>query len=363
MILSSPSRILVIQTAFLGDLILTTPLLEALKYKYPHSEIDIVVNKGTESVLFGNPHLREVIPLDKKLAKKSIRYFWQFGQSLRKKEYTLVICPHFSFRSSILSWITGAKTRIGYKESGFSFLHTETVSRPRLGPHEVEKLFSLIFSDPELYPKGRGRRPSLYPTESEVSEAKALLNERALKSKEYIVLSPSSVWETKKYPEEGFIQLGALILQNTNYQLVLSGAPGDITLTESICSGILSILTENKFKDWERNPSRVHNLAGKTGLGSLGVLIREARAIVTNDSSPVHYASAFNTPTLMIYGATIPGFGYSALADKRVFSEIHNLSCRPCGIHGGRVCPQGHFRCMKDQSPQELFRLLETLLV
>ncbi|MCG6162132.1 glycosyltransferase family 9 protein, partial [Leptospira bandrabouensis] len=107
---------------------------------------------------------------------------------------------------------------------------------------------------------------------------------------------------------------------------------------------------------------RLLSLVGQTSLKELMVWIQNATAIISNDSSPIHFASAFNTPTVMIYGATIPEFGYGSLSDKHRIMQVNGLNCRPCGIHGGRICPEGHFRCMLDQNPVRIFEALEEVI-
>ncbi|WCL47959.1 lipopolysaccharide heptosyltransferase II [Leptospira sp. GIMC2001] len=344
-------NILIIQTAFLGDLILTTPFVHQVKKLYPNSKITIVVNQGTASVLEGNPDLDQILQLDKKRAKKSVSYFVRFAYELRKKKFDLVLSPHFSFRSSLLSWLTKAKVRIGYKQAGFSFLYTKKVNRPLQGMHEVDKLFSLIYDNTIEFPKGRERRPYLYPKSEDINFVNSLLSKDI---QDFILISPSSLWETKRYPSSGFIELSKIILERTNLAIVLSGSPSDLELTNSIYESVI----ESKPK-WKE---RLLNLACKTNLIQLAGLISKSKIIVSNDSSPIHYASAFNIPTLMIYGATIPEFGYSTLVENQEIAEITGLDCRPCGIHGGRICPEKHFRCMLDQDPKTLFSKIENIL-
>ena len=120
-------KILILQTAFLGDLILSTPFFHAVRNQFPDAQIDLVCNLGTEQIVFGNPDINEVIPIDKKKSNKRLFGFLKFALALRDKKYDIIFSPHFSYRSTILSYIIGAKIRIGYKQSGFSFLHTKKI--------------------------------------------------------------------------------------------------------------------------------------------------------------------------------------------------------------------------------------------
>jgi heptosyltransferase II len=343
-------KILVIQTAFLGDLILTTSFIREVKNKYKNAEIYIIVNKGTEDILSANPHITKIISFDKMKVRKSILYFFSFIQSLRKENFDLCLSPHFSHRSSLIAFFSGAKQRIGYKESGFSFLHTKKIFRPLLGKHEVDKLFSLIYDSLETIPDSR-KRPELFFEESRISRIKGILKSYSLDNN-YIVLAPSSLWETKRMPTEKFKELFDLITHNTDYSVILIGSSKDQILCENI---IDRRLPETSTKSSAPGTDRIFNLAGKTDLVELSYVISKAKAIVSNDSSPIHFASGHNIPTVMIYGATIPGFGYATLSDKQFIAEVNDLKCRPCGIHGGKICPEKHFKCMKDQNVRLIF--------
>lgn len=328
-------KILLVQTAFLGDLILTTSFFREVKRKYRNSHLTVVVNKGTESVLEANPYINRLISLDKKEFKRSLWKFFSFLWSLRKERYTLCILPHFSFRSTLIGFASRAKVRIGYESAGFSFLLTKKVPRSIRGMHEVEKLFSLLY-DREEYTKIQ-KRPELFWYEESVFRVRVLMRENGLEPGNYVLLAPSSVWETKRMPASKFRVLGERLAKESGKKVVLIGSKADIELCEEVGAGYGI------------------NFAGKTDLPELSFLVSKAALVISNDSSPIHFASAFNIPTLAVFGATIPDFGYTPLADSFFISEIQGLYCRPCGIHGGKVCPEGHFRCMKEQNVDKMF--------
>jgi heptosyltransferase II len=329
-------KILIIQTAFIGDLILTTGFIRQVSEKFNSRDISIVVNEGTESILTGSPFLKKTIPLNKKKIKKNPFYFINFLREIRSARYDLVLSPHFSHRSSLISYFSGSKTRIGYKEAGFSFLHTKTIHRPILGKHEIEKLASLIDEEIGYPPEFHFKKDLTQKIENEIHQI----------DKPFIALAPSSVWETKKMPEEKFIELIEMILNETKFKPILIGSKSDVHLSESIIK---------KFS------SQVINFTGKTNLIELAYLISKSTALISNDSSPIHIASAYNVPTVQIYGATIPNFGYTSLSKIHYFSEIQGLDCRPCGIHGGRSCPQSHFKCMRDQNLIKILSFLKSI--
>lgn len=342
-------RILIIQTAFIGDLILTTPFIREVKKFYPDSQISIVVNKGTEEILQNDPNLTEIIPLDKKKAKSSYRYFGTFLKEIRSRKFDICFCPHFSYRSTLIAFFSGANKRIGYKQAGFSFLLHKKIDRPLREIHEVDKLYSLLYENKSKYPIEK--KPSIYLTESSHLNVDSLIEHYDIFIKKSIILSPSSVWETKKFPSPKFVELIHSILQKSEYTILLTGAKSDFDLCESIYTKI-----QEQYKH------KVFNLAGKFTLMEFACLISKAKAVITNDSSPTHFASAFNKPVLVLYGATVTSLGYSPLSDKQYISEIRGLDCRPCGIHGGKNCPQQHFRCMQDQSIETIYAGLESIL-
>jgi heptosyltransferase-2 len=332
------TKILLIQTAFLGDLIITTSLIREIKAKYPDSELDILVNQNTEGVLEGLPYLNQIIPYNKK--DSNLFRMIQMMIRLRSAQYDICFAAHFSHRSSILAYFSGAKVRVGYQESGFSFLHTKKIPRPLRGFHEIQKLKSLL--EPNSLELNSILPPELKPTEKSLKQFEEFQKQYNLKN--YIIMAPSSVWETKKMPREKFIELARLIFTKfPKLYIYLTGSSKDVVLCETILEGLA-------------NPymGRIHNLAGLTNLNDLIPIVKNAKLVITNDSSPTHYASATNTPTIVIYGATIPDFGYGPLSKLSWTSEVNGLSCRPCGIHGGNTCPEKHFKCMNDQNLESI---------
>jgi heptosyltransferase II len=335
MIMKAKEKILVIQTAFLGDLILSTTLFKKIKLKHPDSHITLIVNKGTEQILSNNPNIDTILPVDKKQTFKNPLKFITFLYELQKENFSICYSPHFSHRSSLISFFSGAKIRIGYKESGFGFLHTKTYPRPLRGVHEVQKLLHLVDS------VGL-ERPEIFLDKEVNGEIKFKMENVS----EFIVVAPSSIWETKRMPIDKFIELVRQILENTSYTPVIIGSKND----QSLSSQIVNV-----------HGSKVIDMTGRTNLMELSYIISKAKCVISNDSSPIHIASAFNIPTLAIFGATITDFGYTPLSERHTISEV-SLECRPCGIHGGNICPKKHFRCMMDQNIEEMFLKLKDLL-
>jgi heptosyltransferase-2 len=330
------NKVLIFQTAFLGDLILTSPLIKSVKKTFPEVEVHLVVRKGLEGVFEGFGYLDKIIPFDKK-------GFWGFAKKLRKEGYSLVVSPHRSHRTSLILFLSQIPRRVGYDRAGFSFLYTDRVKHEfRKGLHEVERLLNLLKPLESQVSVVYDRKVEL-PLEDGLYTK--TLSRFSLQEKSYALIAPGSVWPTKAWLPEYFAEVGKHLLKR-GLKVVLVGSKAD----EPYCS-----------KVFEEMEGRALNLCGKTSLKEFFALVKGARVLVSNDSSPVHAAAAFNTPVVEVYGATVPDFGFFPYGVGRVV-EVEGLKCRPCGLHGGRSCPEGHFKCMVELSPQKVINAVEELL-
>jgi heptosyltransferase-2 len=164
-----------------------------------------------------------------------------------------------------------------------------------------------------------------------------------------IGIAPGSVWATKRWPIESFLRLAKQLLSQTNARLLILGSADEKAAAAELELGLAA------------EASRVINLAGRTSLDDLRAIYPSLSLLISNDSSPLHYASAFNVPSLAIFGATVPALGFGPLAEFSQVAQI-DLPCRPCSDHGPMVCPLGHFRCMKDLEPERLASMALTIL-
>lgn len=313
------SKILIIQTAFIGDVILATAVVEKLKFYYPDSQISFLVRKGNETLLHYHPFLHQIIVWDKSSSKYA--NFFKLLKQIRKNKFDLVINLHRFASSGILMALSGAKEKICFSKNPFSFFATH--SQPHLiekGIHETDRNQSLIahLTDP------KPARPRLYPTQQDIASISHLI------ASPYICIAPASVWYTKQFPKHKWIELIKALPQETNIYLI--GAKSDF----SLCQEILEA-SARPF---------VHNLAGKINLLASAALIQNAQMTYANDSAPLHLASAMNAPICAIYCSTTPDFGFYPISNKaRIIETTQPLSCRPCGLHGYAKCPKGHFAC------------------
>ncbi|MDH4472831.1 MAG: glycosyltransferase family 9 protein [Fluviicola sp.] len=310
---------LVIQTAFLGDVILATPVVSELKRLYPDSVIDVLVRKGNESILANHPDIRQVFTLNKKQGKFS--EIKRLVRLFRAERYDEVINLHRFGSSGIITWLSGGKQKVGFDKNPFAFSYAIKIRHEiGNGKHEVERNLELI----SHHGAEKLVKPRVYPSDADY-KAVAHLVEQA-----FYTLAPASVWFTKQLPEEKWVQLAQQLAKKGTVYLV--GGPDDKDLCERI--RIAAGLTESA------------NLAGRLSLLESCALFSKAQRCYVNDSGPLHMASAVNAPTTAFFCATVPRFGFGPLSDDSEIRETTEvLSCRPCGLHGGKVCPEGHFKC------------------
>lgn len=325
-----PRSVLIIQTAFIGDVILSTALIESLYYKFPKTQIDFVVRKGNEQLLQGHPLLREVIVFDK--SRKFINLV-KLIRKIRKTQYDFVINVQRFATTGLMTVLSGAKTTIGFDKNPLSFLFTRKVPHRIEGKHEIERNHALI----EAIVGKDGRRPRLYPTSEQVEKVKPF------KIQPYITVSPASVWFTKQFPAAKWIEFLTVVPDHLG--IFLLGAGNDRMLCESILQG-----TSRK---------NLINLAGELSMLESAALMKDAHMNYVNDSAPMHLASAMNAPVTAIYCSTVPSFGFGPLSDKSFIVEtIEKLDCRPCGLHGHRACPLDHFDCAMTIQKEQLLAMV-----
>ncbi|MEY4289605.1 MAG: hypothetical protein RLZZ30_1693 [Bacteroidota bacterium] len=311
-------KVLIIQTAFLGDVILATPLIENIHEHFPNAQIDFLLKKGNEALLKEHPILRKTYVFDKSRKRKSMM---ELIRSIRKEQYDLVINLHRFASSGLITTLSGAKETRGFTKNPFSFLYSKRVPHELgKGQHEVDRNLSLI-SDFVEHPQ---RRPQLFPSQADLDFVSQWKNEA------YFCLAPASVWFTKQAPPAVW-QYVMEKFDEDGVQFYLLGGPADYDL----CEGIKLVSQRNN----------VHNLAGKLSLMQSAALMKDAKRNFVNDSGPLHIASAGNAPVSAFFCSTTPAFGFGPLSDDSNVIEVENLACKPCGLHGHKACPKGHFQC------------------
>jgi heptosyltransferase-2 len=350
-------RILVIQTAFIGDVVLATALLQNLHAVYPSAKIDILVRQGADELFTDHPYVNQVHVWNKK--KNKYQHLFQIIQTIRRIKYDVVINVQRYLATGIITVLSGAKKTIGFDKNPLSFLFSEVVAHQfgaaahvaggsaetraeaaeaagRADAQNSNSAAAQNSNSSSLHETARNHallaslttapvaKPVLYPSAAHFAAV------QKWQGAPYICMSPGSVWETKKMPAQNWIDLINAV--PTNYTIYLMGAPNETALCAEILSG--------------SSRGGVFNIAGQLNLLEAAALIKGARLNYVNDSAPMHLASATNAPVAAIYCSTIPAFGYGPLSDIQfVVETLEHLPCKPCGLHGKKACPLGHFYC------------------
>ena len=331
-----PARGLVIQTAFPGDVILTTPLIRRAAERL-ETLVDVVVIPGAAAALENNPHVRDVIVFDKKGKDGGLGGLWRMVRLVRENRYEVSYHAQASTRSALLAFLAGIPRRIGFRDAPAARLYTHAVAS-RGEPHQVERLLQLADGAPDR------REPEIFPGAAERAEVDALLRETGITG-EFVAIAPGAHWATKRWPY--FPELARALAPEI--PLALVGGPGDRADARAIRNAL-------------GRGTPVADAVGQLSLLASGELIRRARLLVTNDSAPVHLASAVGTTTLEIYGPTAPIFGFAARAAWSRIVEPDPLPCRPCHHHGPTVCPLVHHKCMREIPITRVLSEIRTML-
>ena len=329
----------VIQTSFLGDTILTTALLAQLAHRGP---VDVVTTPAAASVLTGHPAVRSVIVYDKRGSHAGLFGLTTLASRLRSAAYDVAYLAQGSLRSAALAFMARIPERIGFATSAGSWLYTTKVPY-RDDLHHAARL--LMLSRPNgREPTVEEMRPSLEPGPAERELVDDLLRRAEVAASERLIaLAPGSVWATKRWP---YYRELAEELAGTG-RIVIVGGQDDAPLALEIRTAV---------------PNAVDATGLLPLLGS-AELIGRCAVIVTNDSSPLHLASAMGTPTVAIFGPTVPEFGFGPLAPSSVAVGHETLACRPCHRHGPRRCPLTHFRCMRELTADAVAARARTLIL
>lgn len=315
--MSQNSNVLIIQTAFLGDAVLITSLLEKIRHESPQTKVQLVVRAGLELIFEAYPHevLTKVWGYDK---SKKLKSWLALRKQLSQENFDQVFVVQRFFGMGLLGVSIGAKKVVGFRENPVSFLFHEAVKhRFGKGVHEVERNIDLV----EKWLGKQFYGPFLSPTPHAISN---------LAPKKYVCISPGSVWETKRLPLQTWIDFIHGLPEDQ--AVVLMGAPNESELSAKIAAACPQHL--------------IHNLTGQLGLLEAIRVYQQAAVAFVNDSGPMHICSAVNTPTVAVFCSTTPDFGFGPLATwNRVIESKEHLACKPCGSHGKKNCPLGHYAC------------------
>ncbi len=331
-------KILVIQTAFIGDAILTLPMLQKLKEKYPESELDVISNPATSEIFSSSPVINDVIVLDKRGEHKSIFSLIKFARKLKEKNYTKLYSPHRSLRTALIVLFSGIKDTYGFNNSSLKHVY-KNIIKYKFNEHEVKRNLDLISFD---YDHNSWK---ILPEIIIADEQQKKVNDFLTRNSNAIAIAPGSVWNTKKYPLEYFEKI-IDYLTSRFYKIILIGGSKD----KIICEGLSSRFREN-----------VVSIAGEFSIVESIQMLKNVKLLISNDSAPTHMGVCANIPVLTLFCSTSPTFGFYPYNEKSSYLSFDDLSCKPCGIHGYEECPIGTFRCGNELYTQNVISKIEEM--
>ncbi len=330
--MNAEKKILIIQTAFIGDVILTTPLIRETKKVFPDARIDVLVIPQTKNVLENNPYIHSLMVFDKRKNKR--KAFIETASMIRNNNYDFGFAAHRSMTTAWLMIAGGIKRRIGFTGKSAAWLMSTRVFFNK-GKRQIERYLDLlrVFKDDNF-----DCQTELFFNDQILQQAGRLLSP-VHRDAPTVAIAPGSVRTTKRWPEDRFVDL-VKKLEAHNINIVLIGSPGEKALCDRI--------RQNAGSDG------VLNLAGETSLLEAAAVIKNCDLLICNDSGTMHMANAVRTDVFAIFGPTVERLGFSPFRPHDKIFQI-DIECRPCSTHGGQTCPKSHFRCMLDIDVQWLY--------
>lgn len=332
------NKILVIQTASIGDVVLATPVVEKLRTCFPDAQLDFLLKKGIEGLLKNNPNINEVLVWDK-TGKKYV-HLKTLIQEIRERKYDCVVNLQRFASSGLITVLSGAPVKLGFNKNPFSLFFTKSVKHlisadKTNSKHEVERNLGVI----DWITDKNHRFPiKLYPTQSDFARVSQF------KTNRFICVAPTSLWFTKQYPSEKWIEFLAAI--DEDLYVYFLGSKKDFEACDEMIK-----------KSGHHNSL---NLAGRLTFMESAALMKDAVMNYVNDSAPLHFASAMNAPVTAIFCSTTPHFGFGPLSEDAVVIEAPGkLICKPCGLHGFKKCPEKHFNCAFNIKKEQLLSRLQ----
>lgn len=335
------TKVIVIQTAFLGDAILTLPMIQYFKEKNKQVELDVICIPSTKEVFEKSSYVNRVFVFDKKGKEKSLFSLLRFAKKLNKENYDLVISPHRSMRSSLLTFLIKSNDSITFDKTAGSFFYKRKIKYNN-SEHEVLRNLRLVNfneSNWKIF-------PSFIYLDYEKQNVNDFLAAHFNKDGHVCAVAPGSVWETKRMPQYLFEKLIGE-LRKRNCLVVLIGGKDDMKLCEEISS---------KFDE------NVISTAGKFNISETSYLLSKCKFLITNDSAPTHIGMSANIPVFTVYCSTIPEFGFFPYSENSLTFGVTDLDCKPCGIHGHKKCPIGTFECGHKINLYEIMDKVEELI-
>lgn len=341
--LKSNARILVTRTDRIGDFVLSTPVLEALRAKFPQAYLAVMTFTDNRDLILGNPFINEAVFYDKKGSERSWLGNIRFARRLAKKRFDIVIHLHATNRMHWVSFLAGIPLRVGWnRKCAWALTHGFADVKTQGQKHESEYNFELLkILDIEC---PQNPKPCFVVQEDAVKSVDVLLARRGIDTP-FIALNPTASCPSKMWPYYRFAELAAMLWQEYRQPLVITGGPADRAIAEKI-----QALTNVPVID----------LTGQLSLAMLGALMQKASLLISNDTGPVHIAAAVGTPVVSIFGRNQPGL--SPVRWKPLGEQVRvvwkDTGCDPCLAHECHIA----FLCLDIISARDVFEAAADLM-
>lgn len=331
-------KILIVELFKIGDLLVATPVIEALKKIYPNAEINFLIPKETAVILQNNPHVNKTIPYTTFSETRSI---------LEQNSYDLGIILHpGSFKISLLLLLANISYRVGCAKSGITygkgFFLNKKVKPNTAWQHKIEDNLDILRSLPidQSLISAVERRPKLYlPADVETKMRKFLLG----KKRPIVVIHAPSSHKTQRWYPEKFAVVADMLHEERKATIIFTGSESEKPQIEDI----IALMKSKEYLD----------LAGKTSFWEFASLLKNADILISVDTSAMHIASAFNTPVVALFGPTMPQFWGPTSEESRVIQ--HNNVCTGCRRY---KCIIKTHECMRTITPQEVINSVKELI-
>ncbi len=286
-----------------------------------------------------DPYIEGILSLDKRKEDAGPIGLVRKAREIRSMRFDRVYSLHRSYRTSLLLWLARIPLRIGFSDAKLSFFYHQRKDRD-FTRHAIIRNFSILDGESAYKPESLKLR--LFPPA--IDELRFDLQNRIKRSGRFAVVVPGSNWHTKMWHWRGYREVVRHILDR-NLNIVLLGGAGDRKICAKIASGMPAI-----------------DLSGRTTIAEAMAIVQRARLVVCNDSMSLHMASAMKIPTVVIFCATSPKFGFGPWQNNAIIIEQPNLECKPCRPHGSAQCPNKTETCMHGPKPQVVIHAVEQLL-
>ena len=326
---TSVHKILFINLAYIGDVILSTPLVRALKKHYPSATIDMLITPSTAEVASGNPYVNQLIVYDKRGKHRNMGEWWKLVRQLRKQHYDLAITTNFSLRSPAMAWASGARWRVGFdaQHAGLFLTHMASAQRPVI-KHEIENQMDVL-APLGIVDKDTSMEYKIDPTDIKNMHRKI----KAQSAKPIVVICPFGRHALKSWTREGYSGVIKRIAPLAECYLI--GGKAEIQQLEELNTAAGGV---------------AHILAGTLTLGELAALLQQAKLLITVDTGPMHIGQAVGISTVALFGPTDdrvwgPRGEYDVIVKAKV-------ECMPCYLTQDCVSN----RCMQEIAVQDVIQ-------